>query len=161
MKLLLELGADPFIQNEDGCTTLLVAAGIGSTAPEEEAGSDTECAAAVDFLLSLGADINKVDANKETAMHGAAYKNAPAVVRLLHNRGADIKIWNKNNKMDRTPLLIAEGYRPGNFKPSFATIDAITEIMLSEGVEPPTGPKPYHTNYKMVKKVEPKPKQTN
>ena len=59
---------------------------------------------------------------------------------------------NKNNNMDRTPLLLAEGYRPGNFKPSFSTVDAIIEIMRSEGVEPPSGPKPNHTrNYKMVK----------
>ncbi|MCZ6672994.1 MAG: ankyrin repeat domain-containing protein [Verrucomicrobia bacterium] len=147
MKLLLELGADPFTRNEDGCTALLVAAGIGSTAPEEEAGSEMECVAAVKFLLSLGAEINTVDANGETAMHGAAYKNAPAVARYLHEQGANIRIWNTNNDNERTPLLIAEGYRPGNFKPSFATVDAITEIMLSEGVKPPTGPKPKHSNY--------------
>lgn len=147
MKLLLELGADPFIENEDGCTALLVAAGIGSSAPEEEAGSPIECAMAVEFLLELGLDIDAVDDNGETAMHGAAYKNAPEVVYLLNERGADINIWNTNNKRERTPLLIAEGYRPGNFKPSFETVDAITEAMLSHGVEPPTGPKPHHTNY--------------
>ena len=147
MKLLLELGADPFIENEDGCSALLVAAGIGSHAPEEEAGSEMECAAAVEFLLGLGLDINKVDDNGETAMHGAAYKNAPAVVYLLNERGADINTWNQNNRKKRTPLLIAEGYRPGNFKPSFETVDAIIEVMQSHGVEPPTGPKPHHTNY--------------
>lgn len=147
MKLLLELGADPFIENEDGCSALLVAAGIGSSAPEEEAGSPIECATAVEFLLELGLDINKVDANGETAMHGAAYKNAPEVVYLLNERGADINVWNANNKRERTPLLIAEGYRPGNFKPSFETVDAIIEVMRSHGVEPPTGPKPHHTNY--------------
>ncbi len=147
MKLLLELGADPFIANEDGCTALMVAAGIGSTAPEEEAGTELECLEAVKFLVSLGADIDTVDANGETAMHGAAYKNVPAVARYLHEQGADIRIWNSKNKMERTPLLIAEGYRPGNFKPSFATVDAITEIMLAQGVEPPTGPKPKHSNY--------------
>ena len=147
MKLLLELGADPFIENEDGCSALLVAAGVGSSAPEEEAGSPVECAAAVEFLLELGLDINQVDANGETAMHGAAYKNAPEVVYLLNERGADINTWNTNNKRDRTPLLIAEGYRPGNFKPSFETVDAIIEVMHSHGVEPPTGPKPHHTNY--------------
>jgi uncharacterized protein len=80
-------------------------------------------------------------------MHGAAYKNAPPVVRFLHENGHDIKVWNKENKMKRTPLLIAEGYRPGNFKPDFATIEAIEEVMLAEGVEPPSGPKPIHTNY--------------
>ena len=158
MKLLLELGADPFIPNEDGCTSLMVAAGIGSTAPEEEAGSVTECVEAVKFLFWLGADLNTVDANGETAMHGAAYKNAPGVVRYLHEQGAKIEIWNSNNNNNRTPLLIAEGYRPGNFKPSFSTVDAIKEVMISQGIQPPSGPKPDHTNYKMVKPpVAPKP----
>ncbi len=146
MKLLVELGADPFITNEDECTSLMVAAGIGSRAPEEEAGSETECLAAVEYLVSLGADVNTVDANGETAMHGAAYKNIPMVAQYLHEQGADIQIWNTNNKLGWTPLLIAEGYRPGNFKPSFATVDTITAIMLGQGVELPKGrPKP--TNY--------------
>ncbi len=147
MKLLVELGADPFIPNEDGTTALMVAAGIGSTAPEEEAGSESECLLAVQYLVSMGAEINTVDANGETAMHGAAYKNLPTMVHYLNERGADIALWNTKNKLGWTPLLIAEGYRPGNFKPSFVTADAITGVMRSHGVEPPKGPKPKHTNY--------------
>lgn len=147
MKLLVEFGADPFLPNIDGTTPLHVAAGVGSFAPEEEAGSEAECLAAVQYLVSLGADINAVDANGETVMHGAGYKNIPAVVKYLHEAGADIRIWNTKNALGWTPLLIAEGYRPGNFKPSFATVDAITAVMLANGVLPPTGPKPKHTNY--------------
>lgn len=60
---------------------------------------------------------------------------------------ADIQIWNTKNALGWTPLLIAEGYCPGNFKPSFETVDAITAAMLANGVKPPTGPKPKHTNY--------------
>ena len=147
MKLLVELGADPMLANENGTTPLLMAAGIGSSAPEEEAGNEAECLAAVKYLVSLGADVNTVNKNGETAMHGAAYKNIPAVVHYLDKAGHKIKIWNTNNRKKRTPLLIAEGYRPGNFKPSFETIDAITKVMLSHGVKPPTGPKPKHSNY--------------
>lgn len=147
MKLLVELGADPLTPNENGTTPLLMAAGIGSHAPEEEAGSETECLAAVKYLVSLGADVNTVNKNGETAMHGAAYKNIPAVVKYLNGVGHDIKIWNQNNRKKRTPLLIAEGYRPGNFKPSFETVAAITKVMLSHGVKLPTGPKPKHSNY--------------
>ncbi|MFT6618873.1 MAG: ankyrin repeat protein [Limisphaerales bacterium] len=145
MKLLVELGADPMISNSDGTTPLMVAAGIGSQAPEEEAGSETECLAAVKYLVSLGAEINTVDARGETAMHGAAYKNLPSMAKYLNSIGADIKIWNTANKMKRTPLLIAQGYRPGNFKPSFATVAALKEVMLANGVKPPAGPKPSHT----------------
>lgn len=147
MKLLVELGADPFIPNEDGTTALMVAAGVGSKAPEEEAGSEAECLEAVKYMVSLGADLNTVDANGETAMHGAALKNIPSMVKYLNEMGADIGIWNRKNSDGWTPLLIAEGYRPGNFKPSFETVDAITEVMLANGVALPTGPKPKHTNY--------------
>ena len=147
MKLLVELGADPLLPNDDSTTPLMVAAGIGSQAPEEEAGNEAECLAAVKYLVSLGAKVNTVDNNGETAMHGAAYKNIPAVVRYLDEAGHDIGVWNTHNRNKRTPLLIAEGYRPGNFKPCFRTVEAITKVMLSHGVKPPTGPKPKHTNY--------------
>jgi ankyrin repeat protein len=147
MKLLVELGADPFIPNADGTTPLLMAAGVGSFAPEEEAGSEEECLAAVKYLVALGANLDTTDANGETVMHGAAYKNIPSMAGYLHEMGADIRTWNTTNHLGWTPLLIAEGYRPGNFKPSFATVDAITAVMLAHGVKPPTGPKPKHTNY--------------
>ncbi|MDB4459240.1 ankyrin repeat domain-containing protein, partial [bacterium] len=148
MKLLVELGADPLIPNKDGTTPLLVAAGIGSHAPEEEAGNEEECLEAVKYLVSLGADINTVDKNGETAMHGAAYKNLPSMAKYLNEAGADIKLWNTKNRIKRTPLLIAEGYRPGNFKPSFETVAALSEVMLTNGVKPPSTPKPEHSNYK-------------
>ena len=145
MKLLMELGADPFVPNSDDCTPLMVAAGLGSRDPEEEAGSLEECLAVVKFMVALGSDVNVVDANGETAMHGAAYKNAPLVAQYLHEQGADIGIWNTDNNFGWTPLLIAEGYRPGNFKTSFVTVDAISEIMLSQGVRIPTSrPKAYN-----------------
>ena len=147
MKLLVELGADPLLPNQDGTTPLMVAAGIGSQAPEEEAGNEAECLASVRYLVSLGAKVNTVDKNGETAMHGAAYKNIPAVVHYLDSVGHDIKVWNTLNRKKRTPLLIAEGYRPGNFKPCFRTVEAISKVMLSHGVKPPTGPKPKHSNY--------------
>lgn len=103
--------------------------------------------AAVKYLVPLGAEVNTVDKNSETAMHGAAYKNIPAGIRHLDSSGHDIQIWNTNNRHKRTPLLIAEGYRPSNFKPSFATVEAITKVMLSRGVQLPKGSKPRKTNY--------------
>ena len=70
-------------------------------------------------------------------MHAAAYKNLPKVVELLAAKGAKIDIWNQKNKYGWTPLLIAEGFRPGNFKPSFETIASIHKVMLAAGVTPP------------------------
>jgi ankyrin repeat protein len=137
LRLLAELGADPLRPNADGCTPLMAAAGIGTLAPDEEAGTEPEAVAAVEYLLSLGADVNAVDKNGETAMHGAAYKSLPKVVHLLAAKGAKIDIWNKKNKYGWTPLLIAEGFRPGNFKPSTETLAAIHGIMRAAGVTPP------------------------
>jgi uncharacterized protein len=125
MRLLVELGADPLLPNKDGCTPLMAAAGIGTLAPDEEAGTEPEALAAVEYLLGLGADINTVDQHGETAMHGAAYKSLPKVVRLLADRKASIDVWNRKNNYGWSPLMIAEGFRPGNFKPSKETIEAI------------------------------------
>jgi ankyrin repeat protein len=113
------------------------AAGLGCRAPTEEAGTEAECLEAVSYLLSLGADVNAVDANGETAMHGAAYKSLPKMVQFLADRGAKIETWNQKNKSGWTPLLIAEGFRPGNFKPSEETIVALYQVMRAAGVTPP------------------------
>ena len=142
MKILVELGADPLKANVEKSTPLMAAAGLGTHAPGEEAGTEDEAIEAVKYLLELGADINAVDKNGETAIHGAAYKSLPKMVKLLAERGADIKIWNKKNKHGWTPLSIARGYRPGNFKPAPATIAAIEKVMRAAGVEPPKDTKP-------------------
>jgi ankyrin repeat protein len=144
MKLLLELGANPALTNIDGCTPLIVACGIhvGSDQATEAAGEESEVLEAVRLLLKLGADVNAIDANGETAMHGAALKNLPKVVLLLADNGAKVEVWNKRNKFGSTPLMLAQGYRPGNFKPSFETVDAIQRVMLAAGVALPTNTTP-------------------
>ena len=140
MKLLVELGANPLQPNADGATPLLAAAGLGTRAPDEEAGTEDECLAAVEYLLTLGADVNTVAKNGETAMHGAAYKSLPRMVELLAGRGAKIEVWNRKNQLAWTPLLIAQGFRVGNFKPSAETIEALRQVMLAAGLEPPLAP---------------------
>lgn len=140
MKALVALGADPQRANTDGSTPLMAAAGLGCYAPDEDAGTEDECVAACEYLLGLGADINATDKHGQTAMHGAAYKNLPKVTRLLGAKGAKIDLWNRKNDKGWTPLLIAQGFRPGNFKPSAPTIAAISELMLAAGVQPPPPP---------------------
>ena len=120
----------------------MAAAGLGCLAPGEEAGTEDEAIEAVKLLLDLGSDVNAVDANGETAMHGAAYKSLPKVVRLLADRGARVEVWDRKDKYGWTPLAIAEGHRPGNFKPSPETIAALRRAMLASGVTPPTAPGP-------------------
>jgi ankyrin repeat protein len=130
MKLLLEHGADPALANVDGCTPLLAAAGVGDLGSgQETAGTEQEAMEAVRLLLELGADVNAVDENGETAMHGAAYQNWPRMVALLAERGADVAVWNRKNKWGWTPLLIAQGHRPGNFRPAPDTIAAVERAL--------------------------------
>ena len=140
MKLLVELGADPHRPNADGTTPLMAAAGLGCKAPDEEAGTEDECVAACEYLLSLGADVNAVDKHGQTAMHGAAYKSLPKVAKFLAAHGAKIDVWNHKNDKGWTPLLIAQGFRPGNFKPDAATIAVISEAMVANGVTLPPPP---------------------
>lgn len=141
MKLLVELGADPKLGNADHCTPLMVACGIGvgNSAANEVAGEEPEVLEAAAYLLKLGADVNAVDANGETAMHGAALKNLPKVVQFLTDHGAKVGVWNRKNTYGWTPLAIAEGHRPGNFKPSAETVAALQRVMLAAGAGLPAG----------------------
>jgi len=134
MRLLLELGADPLLPNFNDTTPLMAAAGVGTNEPQEEAGEESEAVEAVKMLLDLGADVNTVDKNGDTAMHGAAYNISPLVVKLLAERGADPQIWKNPNKAGGTPLFIAEGYISRLPRPDAPTVQAITKLMLAAGI---------------------------
>ncbi len=130
MRLLLELHADPKLSNADNCPPLLAAAGVGALGDgDEAAATEDEAIAALKLLLDLGSDVNAVDNNGETAMHGAAYQSLPKVVQLLAGHGTDINIWNRKNKWEWTPLMIAQGHRPGNFRPAPETIAALERVL--------------------------------
>ncbi len=137
MRVLAELGADPLLPNADNSSPLMAAAGLGTRSPGEDAGTETEVLEAVQVALDLGNNINAVDNNGETAMHGAAYKNLPGVVEFLAARDARIDVWNRKNKQGWTPLIIAEGRRFGNFKPSPETVAAFHRVMAAAGVPVP------------------------
>jgi ankyrin repeat protein len=139
MRALVKHKADPLLPNADHCTPLMAAAGIGTLAPGEEAGTEDEALEAVALTIELGGDVNTVDDNGETAMHGAAYKSVPRVAQFLADKGARIETWNHKNKYGWTPLAIAEGHRPGNFKPSPDTIAALHKLMLAAGLSVPAG----------------------
>jgi ankyrin repeat protein len=129
LKALLEVGAAPDLTNHQDTTPLLAAAGLGVTAPGEEAADLKSALEVVRFLVKNGADINAKDKRGETVMHAAAYKSAPEMMALLDELGADIKIWNQNNKSGWTPLKITQGYRPGNFRPIEKSEKALLAIM--------------------------------
>jgi len=134
MHLLVELGADPLLPNSNNTTPLMAAAGLGTTEPLEEAGEENEAVEAVNMLLDLGADINGVNNEGDTAMHGAAYNIYPRVVELLAKRGANPQIWSQPDKFGRTPLFLAEGYAGRLPRPDLPTIEAVTKLMRAAGL---------------------------
>ena len=134
MRTLAALGADPLLPNADNSTPLMAAAGLGTRSPGEDAGTESEVIEALRAAVDLGANLNAVDNNGETAMHGAAYKNLPGAVEFLAAKGARIEVWNQKNKQGWTPLRIAEGYRFGNYKPSPVTVAAFARVM--SGAQP-------------------------
>jgi ankyrin repeat protein len=140
MRALAALGADPLLPNADNSTPLMAAAGLGTRSPGEDAGTESEVVEALQAALDLGGDLNAVDNNGETAMHGAAYKNLPEAVRFLADKGAKIEIWNQKNKQGWTPLVIAQGYRFGNFKPSPETEAMLRHVMTAAGVSTAVDP---------------------
>jgi uncharacterized protein len=133
MRLLIASGADPSLPNTDGVTPLLAAAGVGTHSPGEDAGVEADAVAATRLSLELGGDINAVDKNGETAMHGAAYKQFPAVVKFLVEKGAKPEVWNQKNKLGWTPLMIAEGVQRGNnIRSSASTVLAIRDALKGQ-----------------------------
>ncbi len=135
MRLLVSLGADPLLPNEDQTTPLMAAAGAGTHSPGEDPGTEAEALEAVTLALALGNDVNAVDKNGNTAMHGAAYKQLPSVVRYLTANGAKIETWNRKNSSGWTPLRIAVGVHRGmNFRFSVPTADALRTVMIAAGV---------------------------
>lgn len=93
MKLLKEGGADPNIPSKNNTTPLMVAAGLGwaanysTTAPTRMA--------AVQYCLSLGADVTKADDLGYTALHGAGFVGDLELIHYLVDHGAKTDVRNK------------------------------------------------------------------
>src|SRR5262249_4036726 len=136
MRLLLELGADPLLPNEDGTTPLLAAAGVGTNSPLEEPGTEAEVMEAVKLVLDHGGNIDTVENNGDKVMHGAAHKHVRSVIRFLAEKGATAQIWNQPNKANQTPLQIAEGVLVGmNIVSHAPTAAAVRAVMGAAGAQ--------------------------
>jgi ankyrin repeat protein len=135
MRVLLSLGADPKIPTVEKTTPLMVAAGVGTRSPGEDAGTEPEALAAVKLLVELGADVNARDERGETAIHGVAYKHFPFVAQYLLDHGARVEVWNTKNRNGWTPLRIAVGVHRGmNLRQSPETAAVIAKVMTAAGV---------------------------
>ena len=137
MRLLLESGADPLLPNEDGTTPLMAAAGVGLYNPGENPGTPEESAEAVEFCLEAGGDATTIDANGDTALHGAAYWDSPGAFKLLVAANARLDVVNKRGW---TPLRVADGVmvNPGtalHYGPAVAT--QLRQLLKERGLPVP------------------------
>ena len=113
MRFLLERGADPSVPLQDGTTTLMAAAGVGSQTRLFDRrerivilkDSDEPLAVSMlKILLDRGIDVNGANALGETALHGAAKMNYALVARMLVDRGARLEA---RTTKGETPLSVA------------------------------------------------------
>ncbi len=91
MKYLLAHGADPKIPTAHNDTALSVAAGIGWVEGVTFEWSEKENMEAVRMCLDAGIDVNAVDTEGRTALHGAAHKGRTDVIQLLVDHGANLQ----------------------------------------------------------------------
>ena len=130
MRVLVELGADPLLPNEDGTTPLMVAAGVGIWAVGESPGTNEEALEAVQYALELGGDVTTIDDNGDTALHGAIIRGSEPLVRFLLDQGADIEA---TNEKGWTPYRIAKGVFYSNTGKRWAEMET---LLLELGADP-------------------------
>jgi uncharacterized protein len=106
MKLLLENGADPKIETEQGTTPLMAAAGINWVVAQSYTESEEASLEAVKLCLELGADVNHANSMGLTALHGAANRGSDSIIQFLADHGAKL---DAKDKEGRTPYVWAEG----------------------------------------------------
>jgi ankyrin repeat protein len=135
MRCLRVNGADPTLMTAEKVTPLEAAAGVGVYRVAESPGSNEEAFEAVKLAYELGSrNINWVDDNGNTAMHGAALRGANQIVQFLFDKGAKLDVV---NKIGWTPLTIAEGvFYPDVFKTEVQTEALLLKLGATKRVVP-------------------------
>ena len=129
MRLLLQAGADARIPNKDNTPPLSAAAGLGFDEGRHTWWTESASLAAVKLALDAGGDVNAVDDNGNTALHGAALTGANSVVRLLVEKGARLDVKNRQGYL---PVTIAEGIHLGallKYRPETGVL--LRQLMIS------------------------------
>ncbi|MDA9909017.1 ankyrin repeat domain-containing protein [Gammaproteobacteria bacterium] len=129
MNLLLENGADPYIETFAGTNALMAAAGINWVVAQTWTESAEQLLAAVQFCIDLGMDINHANSMGLAAIHGAANRGSNDIIQLLVDHGARLDVVDNE---DRSPLVWARGVflatHPSEEKPeSMALISSLLE----------------------------------
>jgi ankyrin repeat protein len=144
MRLLGRSGADPKLGADGGATPLMAAARSACTGSCEFRGANLEvdpaaAAAALDAVriaIELGADVNAVNEDGQSAMHMAAFTGADAVVQLLAERGAAIDLQDKRGE---TPWSMAAGLSTVlRYRGQYGTHESTAALLLKLGAKPIT-----------------------
>ena len=111
------------LTTEDATTALMVAAGADYVEGADKYGRrwfddnlplEESALEAVKYLLELGLDINAVNDDRQTTLHGAVYLGGTALVRFLVDNGAEIDAI--NDRGQTAWMIAAKGeYRAGSF----------------------------------------------
>ena len=118
MRVLIEAGADPALHDEKrGGITPLLAVMMGPELPAlieaDRRPTEDEAIAAIDFLLDRGVEPNVANDLGATALHMAALRNYPGVIRHLAERGVDLNVADREGF---TPLDYASGHTPARLR---------------------------------------------
>jgi ankyrin repeat protein len=130
MKLLKDRGADPLIATKDNTTPLMVAAGVGWSDGQSH-GSQADAPQALKLCLEWGGDVNAVNDEGYTALHGASFRGANEVVQFLVDHGAKMDVKSKEGRM---PVNMAEGMHigPGGWVEHDDTVALFHKLMASK-----------------------------
>jgi ankyrin repeat protein len=130
LKVLLAKGADVKLTTKFGMTPVMAAAGLGAK-EEDTTGrkkTEPEAIASIKLCLDAGADVNALDNQSDTALHGAAQKGYDQVVQFLVDHGAKLDV---KDKRGRTPLDAAMGLMGnGGFDGSRRDVHESTAALL-------------------------------
>ena len=143
MNTLLTLGADAGVTTNAGTTALMAAAGVGIWAPGENPGTYAECLGAMELALERGGgDVNAIDKNGETALHGAIYRGGNiAAIQFLAERGAALDVVNSKGW---SPIIVADGveYTPDVLKRYPEAAALLRELLAARGLPVPPSSQP-------------------
>ncbi len=149
MRILVEGGADPQLMTAESTTALMAAAGVAHEQRDRWSQKKEKSLQAVQLAVELGADIDAANMDGRTALHGAAFMGANAIIQYLAEKGANLEV---QDKYRQTPLSIALGdpeglvYRvlPGarrdrTFRELFRAQKETADLLVQLGAIPFTG----------------------
>jgi uncharacterized protein len=118
MRVLIKAGADPSLHDEKrGGVTPMVAVMMGPELPAlieaDRSPTEDRAIAAIDFLLDRGVAPSIANNLGTTALHMAALRNYPGVIRHMAEKGADLNVADREGL---TPLDYALGHLPSRLR---------------------------------------------